>query len=46
MPDDAPTFTDMLWSEIVARANAAEGEPIQPKQPAYEFTRKTFYEPE
>lgn len=36
----------MLWSEVVSRALASEGEPVTPKQPAYEFTGNVKYEPD
>ena len=42
-----PTFTQRLWSEEVAIANARAGEPIQPKEEAYVFSNgRRFLEPD
>jgi hypothetical protein len=47
MPDQTVViYSTKLWSEEVAIANASEGEVLTPKQPAYEFTGRTYYEPE
>lgn len=47
MPDDTTVrMTTQLWSEAVARADAAEGEPVIPKVPAYPFTGHTFMQPD
>ena len=46
MPDQLVTSSVMLWSEVVARANAAEGEVLTAKEPAYEFPRHTFVQPD
>ena len=48
MPDSNQTVrsSTMLWSEVVARANAAEGEVLTQKEPAYEFPRHTFRQPD
>ena len=47
MPDQTVTSSTMLWSEVVARANAAEGEPVlQPREDAYEFRGRTFKQPD
>lgn len=39
---DAPAYSTRLWSEEVARAKAQEGLPLTEKEPAYEFTGRTF----
>ena len=48
MPDSSQIVrsSTMLWSEVVARANAAEGEVLKPKDPAYEYPGHTFNQPD
>lgn len=48
MPDSRTIVrvTTRLWSEEVARANAQEGVVLKPKEPAYEFTGRTYYQPD
>jgi hypothetical protein len=49
MPDNSQIVksSTMLWSEVVARANAAEGEPVlNQREPAYEYRGHTFRQPD
>lgn len=43
---DPVRMTPQLWSEAVARADASEGVPLKPKEPAYEFTGRKFNQPD
>lgn len=38
------TASTRLWSEECAIADAVEGAPLKPKEPAYEFTGRTYYQ--
>lgn len=43
---NAPTYSTRLWSEEVAIVKAQEGLPLKEKEPAYEFTGRTFEQPD
>ena len=43
---EGPTFSQRLWSEEVAIARAQGGEPLDNREPSYEFTNgRRFVEP-
>lgn len=45
-PPGGPTFSQRLWSEEVAIARAENGEPIDTREPSYEFSNgRKFVEP-